>query len=118
MPRAGANPIRIAGTPHDGTATLHYIDPAGLVQHTPRTPPCRAPRAPWPRIHAAARQRQRNATLAEGRCAVAAGEGGLEDRELRVRGEPSEGRLSDAVAPVAGMDAAAAMSIPSNRWRR
>jgi hypothetical protein len=35
VPRAGANPIRIAGTPHDGTATLHYIDPAGLVQHTP-----------------------------------------------------------------------------------
>ena len=35
VPRAGANPIRIAGTPHDGSAILHYIDPAGLVQHTP-----------------------------------------------------------------------------------
>ena len=35
VPRAGANPIRIAGTPHDGSATLHYIDPAGLAQHTP-----------------------------------------------------------------------------------
>ena len=35
VPRAGANPIRIAGTPHDGSAILHYIDPDGLVQHTP-----------------------------------------------------------------------------------
>jgi hypothetical protein len=35
VPRAGANPIRIAGTPHDGTATWQYLDRAGLVQHTP-----------------------------------------------------------------------------------
>ena len=25
VPRAGANPIRIAGTPHDGTATWQYV---------------------------------------------------------------------------------------------
>ena len=35
VPRAGANPIRIAGTPHDGTTTWQYLDRAGLVQHTP-----------------------------------------------------------------------------------
>ena len=35
VPRAGANPIRIAGTPHDGTSTWQYLDQAGLVQHTP-----------------------------------------------------------------------------------
>ena len=40
VPRAGANPIRIAGTPHDGTTTWQYLDRAGLVQHTP----VRAPR--------------------------------------------------------------------------
>ena len=36
-PRAtgGGESDRIAGTPHDGTATLHYINLAGLVQHTP-----------------------------------------------------------------------------------
>src|SRR6266513_6525891 len=31
VPRAGANPIRIAGTPHDGTTTWQYLDRAGLV---------------------------------------------------------------------------------------
>jgi len=35
VPRAGANPIRIAGTPHDGTTTWQYLDQAGLVQHAP-----------------------------------------------------------------------------------
>jgi hypothetical protein len=35
VPRAGANPIRIAGTPHDGTTTWQYLDQAGRVQHTP-----------------------------------------------------------------------------------
>ena len=35
VPRAGANPIRIAGTPHDGTTTWQYLDLDGLVQHTP-----------------------------------------------------------------------------------
>jgi len=35
VPRAGANPIRIAGTPHDGTTTWQYLDQAGCVQHSP-----------------------------------------------------------------------------------
>jgi hypothetical protein len=35
VPRAGANPIRIAGTPHDGTTTWQYLDQAGMVQHRP-----------------------------------------------------------------------------------
>jgi hypothetical protein len=35
VPRAGANPIRIAGTPHDGSTTWQYLDPAGRVQPTP-----------------------------------------------------------------------------------
>jgi hypothetical protein len=35
VPRAGANPIRIAGTPHDGTTTWQYLDHAGRVQPTP-----------------------------------------------------------------------------------
>jgi hypothetical protein len=35
VPRAGANPIRITGTPHDGITVWQYIDHAGLVQHTP-----------------------------------------------------------------------------------
>ena len=35
LTRAGANPIRIAGTLHDGTTTWQYIDQTGLVQHTP-----------------------------------------------------------------------------------
>ncbi len=39
VPRAGANPIWIAGTPHDGTTTWQYIDSTGLVQHTPVAAP-------------------------------------------------------------------------------
>src|SRR4029453_16949417 len=35
VPRAGANPIRIAGTPHDGITTWQYLDQAGRVQHPP-----------------------------------------------------------------------------------
>jgi hypothetical protein len=35
VPRAGANPIRIAGTPHDGSMTWQYLDQAGRVQPTP-----------------------------------------------------------------------------------
>jgi len=35
VPSAGANPIRIAGTPHDGTTTWQYLDQAGMVQHRP-----------------------------------------------------------------------------------
>jgi hypothetical protein len=44
VPRAGANPIRIAGTPHDGTTTWQYLAWAGLVQHTPRRKPAGAAR--------------------------------------------------------------------------
>jgi len=46
VPRAVGNPIRLAGTPHNGMVNLYYVDGQGTVQHRPVEPPPAPPVPP------------------------------------------------------------------------